>query len=540
MDIAENLSNAAEHLLTVTDLGVRFGSTDAVKGVSFHVDKGEMVGVVGESGSGKSASALSILQLLPYPLASHPTGSIQLEGQELLGADSVVMRRVRGSRISIIFQEPMTSLNPLHTIGKQVSEAIRLHRSMSFKEAKSRTMALLARVQLPDSEAKMAAYPHELSGGQRQRVMIAMALANEPSLLIADEPTTALDVTIQASILDLLRTLNREMNMAVLLISHDLAVVEKMVSRVYVMTQGEVVEEGSIEQIFHAPQHEYTRHLIGSRLRGTPAPVKPDAKVVLAIDKFCVSYATGRGWLGKATEFRAVKDVSLAVRAGETLGVVGESGSGKTSLGLGILRLIKSEGSIVYLGHRVDQMTDRELKPFRRNLQIVFQDPFSSLSPRMSIRDIIAEGLEIHEPGLSRTSIDDRVRDALVEVDLDMDWLNRYPHEFSGGQRQRISLARAQILRPDFVILDEPTSALDMSVQAQIVDLLRDLQCKHALAYLFISHDLTVVRALSHSIVVMKDGHVVESGAAADVFANPQSPYTQELIAAAMLDDVLP
>ncbi len=344
MDIAENLSNAAEHLLTVTDLGVRFGSTDAVKGVSFHVDKGEMVGVVGESGSGKSASALSILQLLPYPLASHPTGSIQLEGQELLGADSVVMRRVRGSRISIIFQEPMTSLNPLHTIGKQVSEAIRLHRSMSFKEAKSRTMALLARVQLPDSEAKMAAYPHELSGGQRQRVMIAMALANEPSLLIADEPTTALDVTIQASILDLLRTLNREMNMAVLLISHDLAVVEKMVSRVYVMTQGEVVEEGSIEQIFHAPQHEYTRHLIGSRLRGTPVPVKPDAKVVLAIDKFCVSYATGRGWLGKATEFRAVKDVSLAVRAGETLGVVGESGSGKTSLGLGILRLIKSEG----------------------------------------------------------------------------------------------------------------------------------------------------------------------------------------------------
>lgn len=540
MDIAENLSNAAEHLLTVTDLGVRFGSTDAVKGVSFHVDKGEMVGIVGESGSGKSASALSILQLLPYPLASHPTGSIQLEGQELLGADSVVMRRVRGSRISIIFQEPMTSLNPLHTIGKQVSEAIRLHRSMSFKEAKSRTMALLARVQLPDSEAKMAAYPHELSGGQRQRVMIAMALANEPSLLIADEPTTALDVTIQASILDLLRTLNREMNMAVLLISHDLAVVEKMVSRVYVMTQGEVVEEGSIEQIFHAPQHEYTRHLIGSRLRGTPVPVKPDAKVVLAIDKFCVSYATGRGWLGKATEFRAVKDVSLAVRAGETLGVVGESGSGKTSLGLGILRLIKSEGSIVYLGNRVDQMTDRELKPFRRNLQIVFQDPFSSLSPRMSIRDIIAEGLEIHEPGLSRTSIDDRVRDALVEVDLDRDWLNRYPHEFSGGQRQRISLARAQILRPDFVILDEPTSALDMSVQAQIVDLLRDLQCKHALAYLFISHDLTVVRALSHSIVVMKDGHVVESGAAADVFANPQSPYTQELIAAAMLDDVLP
>ena len=540
MDIAENLSNAAEHLLTVTDLGVRFGSTDAVKGVSFHVDKGEMVGVVGESGSGKSASALSILQLLPYPLASHPTGSIQLEGQELLGADSVVMRSVRGSRISIIFQEPMTSLNPLHTIGKQVSEAIRLHRSMSFKEAKSRTMALLARVQLPDSEAKMAAYPHELSGGQRQRVMIAMALANEPSLLIADEPTTALDVTIQASILDLLRTLNREMNMAVLLISHDLAVVEKMVSRVYVMTQGEVVEQGSIEQIFHAPQHEYTRHLIGSRLRGTPAPVKPDAKVVLAIDKFCVSYATGRGWLGKATEFRAVKDVSLAVRAGETLGVVGESGSGKTSLGLGILRLIKSEGSIVYLGNRVDQMTDRELKPFRRNLQIVFQDPFSSLSPRMSIRDIIAEGLEIHEPGLSRTSIDDRVRDALVEVDLDRDWLNRYPHEFSGGQRQRISLARAQILRPDFVILDEPTSALDMSVQAQIVDLLRDLQCKHALAYLFISHDLTVVRALSHSIVVMKDGHVVESGAAADVFANPQSPYTQELITAAMLDDALP
>jgi len=527
----------SDRLLSVTDLGVRFGTTDAVKGISFHIDRGEIVGIVGESGSGKSVSALSVLQLLPYPLASHPTGSIVLDGQEMVGANRAELRAIRGAEVSMIFQEPMTSLNPLHTVGKQIGETMRVHGHLTRQQAAEKTVALLERVQLPDPLSKMQAYPHELSGGQRQRVMIAIALANAPSLLIADEPTTALDVTIQASILDLLRDLNRDLNMAVLLISHDLAIVENMANRVYVMTEGEVVEEGSVAEVFRNPQHPYTKHLIGSRPRGTPPPVKKDAEVILSTDKLCVNYTVGKGWLGKTEQFQAVKDVSLQVRAGETVGVVGESGSGKTSLGLGILRLIKSEGPIVYLANRIDDIPAKQLKPLRKNLQIVFQDPYGSLSPRLSLREIIAEGLELHEPQLTGDEVDDRVREALIEVDLNPEWLNRYPHEFSGGQRQRISLARAQILRPRFVILDEPTSALDMSVQAQIVDLLRELQQKHQLAYLFISHDLAVVRALSHTIIVMKDGVVVESGEAADVFAKPKSEYTRELLAAAMLED---
>jgi microcin C transport system ATP-binding protein len=527
----------ADRLLTVTDLGVRFGTTDAVKGISFHIDHGEIVAIVGESGSGKSASALSILQLLPYPLASHPTGSITLDGMEILGASRADLRSIRGAKVSMIFQEPMTSLNPLHTVGKQIGEVMRVHQNLSKQDAAKKSFELLERVQLPDPAAKLGAYPHELSGGQRQRVMIAMALANEPSLLIADEPTTALDVTIQASILDLLRDLNRDLDMAVLLISHDLAIVENMASRVYVMTEGEVVEEGSVENVFHNPKHDYTKHLIGSRPRGTPPPVKTGAEVVLSTDNLCVNYTVGKGWFGRANVFQAVKGVSLNVREGETVGVVGESGSGKTSLGLGILRLIKSDGPIVYLGDRIDEIPAKELKPLRKNLQIVFQDPYGSLSPRLSLREIIAEGLELHEPELSAEQVDERVRDALEEVDLNPEWLNRYPHEFSGGQRQRISLARAQILRPRFVILDEPTSALDMSVQAQIVNLLRELQQKHQLAYLFISHDLAVVRALSHTIVVMKDGEVVESGPADEVFHHPKSEYTRELLSAAMLED---
>jgi microcin C transport system ATP-binding protein len=496
-----------------------------------------MVSIVGESGSGKSASALSILQLLPYEIARHPSGSIRFDGQELLGADEATLRSVRGSKISMIFQEPMTSLNPLHTIGKQIVESMRIHRAISKKEAASETIKLLRRVQLPDAEKKFNAYPHELSGGQRQRAMIAMALANDPQLLIADEPTTALDVTIQASILDLLRGLNEELGMAVLLISHDLAIVEKMANRAYVMTQGEIVEEGKSYEVFHKPQHDYTRHLIGSRPKGTPVPVRSDAQVVVEIDRLCVNYRTGGGLFAKERLFPAVKDVSFKVRAGETVGIVGESGSGKTSLGLAILRLIKSEGSIIFCGRNIDGVADADIVSLRKNFQIVFQDPFSSLSPRLSLRKIVAEGLEIHEPSLSQEVIESRVRETLVEVGLDPDWLNRYPHEFSGGQRQRIALARVQILRPRFIVLDEPTSALDMSVQCQIVDLLRELQQKHGLAYLLISHDLKVVRALSQSVVVMKDGHVVEAGAANDVFETPQSSYTNELIAAAMLKE---
>ena len=526
-----------EAMLSVNDLRIRFGSNDVVKGVSFHVKKGEMVSIVGESGSGKSASALSILQLLPYEIARHPSGSIRFDGQELLGADEATLRSVRGSKISMIFQEPMTSLNPLHTIGKQIVESMRIHRAISKKEAASETIKLLRRVQLPDAEKKFNAYPHELSGGQRQRVMIAMALANDPQLLIADEPTTALDVTIQASILDLLRGLNEELGMAVLLISHDLAIVEKMANRSYVMTQGEIVEEGKSYEVFHKPQHDYTRHLIGSRPKGTPVPVRSDAQVVVEIDRLCVNYRTGGGLFAKERLFPAVKDVSFKVRAGETVGIVGESGSGKTSLGLAILRLIKSEGSIIFCGRNIDGVADADIVSLRKNFQIVFQDPFSSLSPRLSLRKIVAEGLEIHEPSLSQEVIESRVRETLVEVGLDPDWLNRYPHEFSGGQRQRIALARVQILRPRFIVLDEPTSALDMSVQCQIVDLLRELQQKHGLAYLLISHDLKVVRALSQSVVVMKDGHVVEAGAANDVFETPQSSYTNELIAAAMLKE---
>ena len=526
-----------EAMLSVNDLRIRFGSNDVVKGISFHVKKGEMVSIVGESGSGKSASALSILQLLPYEIARHPSGSIRFDGQELLGADEATLRSVRGSKISMIFQEPMTSLNPLHTIGKQIVESMRIHRAVSKKEAASETIKLLRRVQLPDAEKKFNAYPHELSGGQRQRAMIAMALANDPQLLIADEPTTALDVTIQASILDLLRGLNEELGMAVLLISHDLAIVEKMANRAYVMTQGEIVEEGKSYEVFHKPQHDYTRHLIGSRPKGTPVPVRSDAQVVVEIDRLCVNYRTGGGLFAKERLFPAVKDVSFKVRAGETVGIVGESGSGKTSLGLAILRLIKSEGSIIFCGRNIDGVADADIVSLRKNFQIVFQDPFSSLSPRLSLRKIVAEGLEIHEPSLSQEVIESRVRETLVEVGLDPDWLNRYPHEFSGGQRQRIALARVQILRPRFIVLDEPTSALDMSVQCQIVDLLRELQQKHGLAYLLISHDLKVVRALSQSVVVMKDGHVVEAGAANDVFETPQSSYTNELIAAAMLKE---
>jgi microcin C transport system ATP-binding protein len=522
-------------LLQVTDLRVRFGATDAVKGVSFHVDPGETVALVGESGSGKSVTALSILQLLPYPHASHPTGSITVDNQEVIGAPEAELLKLRGARVSMIFQEPMTSLNPLHTIERQVGETLIQHRGLTRSAARSRTLELLDRVRLPEAASRLGAYPHELSGGQRQRVMIAMALANEPELLIADEPTTALDVTIQARILDLLRELQQELGMAMLLISHDLGVVRSMADRVEVMTDGLIVESGSRENIFGRPRHPYTRHLLESEPGGDPLETPVDAPVIMQAENLSVHYQVGKGWFGAKSRFTAVNDLTFDVRAGETLGVVGESGSGKTTLGLALLRLLRSEGGIFYEDKPVHTLTSRQAKPLRKEIQVVFQDPYGSLSPRLSVLQIIEEGLRVHEPELNQEARRTRAAEALAEVGLAPEHMDRYPHEFSGGQRQRISIARALVLRPRFLVLDEPTSALDMSVQAQIVDLLRDLQHRLELTYLFISHDLKVVRALASWLLVMKDGCVVEQGPARQIFDNPRHEYTRELMQAAFV-----
>ena len=534
-----SLRASADTLLSVRDLAVDFHqgemTTRAVDGVSFHLGQGETVALVGESGSGKSVSALSIMRLLPYPSASHPRGEIFFEGRDLLRLDETGMREIRGARISIIFQEPMTSLNPLHTIERQVGEVLREHRGMDGAAARTRTLALLKRVGIRNAEERLDAYPHQLSGGQRQRVMIAMALANEPDLLIADEPTTALDVTIQAQILALLSDLQRELGMAMLLITHDLGIVRKMAKRVYVMRKGQVVEDGPVEQIFRTPRHSYTQHLLAAEPKGDPPASTVGAPIVVETDKLKVWFPIKRGLLRRTVSFiKAVDGVSLKVRAGETVGVVGESGSGKTTLGLAILRLVASDGPIVFLGRRVDGLRSREMRPLRKDMQIVFQDPYGSLSPRLSIGQIIEEGLLIQDPGLTFEERRARVAHELEEVGLDPDTQDRYPHEFSGGQRQRIAIARAMVLEPKFLMLDEPTSALDMSVQAQIVDLLRDLQRKRALAYLFISHDLRVVRALSNHVLVMKDGVVVEEGSSRDIFERPQQDYTKALLAAAL------
>jgi microcin C transport system ATP-binding protein len=525
-------------LLSVRDLSVAFGHGErealAVDRVSFDIRKGETLALVGESGSGKSVTALSVMRLLPYPAAWHPSGEVLFKGQDLMRSRENDMRRVRGDDITIVFQEPMTSLNPLHTIEKQIGEILLLHGGLVGAKARARTIELLTQVGIPDPEGRLQSFPHQLSGGQRQRVMIAMALANEPDLLIADEPTTALDVTVQAQILKLLKDLQSRLGMAILFITHDLGIVRKVADRVCVMKQGKIVEQGEVEAVFSAPQHPYTRELIAAEPKGDPAPLNPHGDVMIRTDDLKVWFPIKRGVLRKVVgHIKAVDGVTIEVRRGETLGIVGESGSGKTTLGLALLRLISSDGPIVFMGNKLQGLKFKEMRPFRRDMQIVFQDPYGSLSPRMSIADIIEEGLPIHQPQLSRAEREERVVRALIEVGLDPLTRFRYPHEFSGGQRQRIAVARAVVLEPTFVVLDEPTSALDMLIQAQIVDLLRDLQQRKNLTYLFISHDLKVVAALASKLIVMRNGKVVEEGPSAEIFARPKSPYTKALFSAA-------
>ena len=525
-------------LLSISDLHVHFRTSgeavEAVRGVSLEVGRGESVALVGESGSGKSVTALSVLRLLPYPQAWHPGGRIEFDGEALLDAPPAAMRSLRGRRMSMIFQEPMTSLNPLHTVEKQVREALRLHQSISAAAARERVLELLDLVHLRDAELRLASYPHQLSGGQRQRVMIAMALANDPDLLIADEPTTALDVTIQAQILELLRELRERLGMALLLITHDLGIVQKMTDRVYVMNEGRIVESGPMRRVFDTPEHPYTRHLLAATPGGETDPAPPEADHTMQVEELKVWFPIRRGVLRRTVgHVRAVDGISLEVREGETVGVVGESGSGKTTLGLAMLKLQASEGRIAFLGRPIDALRSRALRPLRREMQIVFQDPYGSLSPRMSVGQIVEEGLRVHELGGGAAEREALIVEALTEVGLDPDSRHRYPHEFSGGQRQRVAIARAIVLKPRFVVLDEPTSALDVSVQAQIVTLLRSLQARHRLAYLFISHDLRVVRAMSHEVLVMRNGAVVERGPAARIFREPHEPYTRALVSAA-------
>ncbi|WP_157017573.1 ABC transporter ATP-binding protein [Mesorhizobium xinjiangense] len=525
-------------LLSVRDLSVAFtqGGAEnlAVDRVSFDIAPGETVALVGESGSGKSVTALSVLKLLSYPSASHPSGEILFNGHDLLAAGEAELRRVRGSKITMIFQEPMTSLNPLHTIEQQIGEILKVHQGMGEARARERTLELLEEVGIRDAEKRLGAYPHQLSGGQRQRVMIAMALANEPSLLIADEPTTALDVTVQAQILELLDRLKARNDMSVLFITHDLGIVRRIADRVCVMTKGKIVEHGPTGEIFDNPQHDYTRHLLAAEPKGQPPAADPDAESVMTGSDVKVWFPIKKGFFRRVVDHvKAVDGIDATVRAGQTLGIVGESGSGKTTLGLALCRMIASKGQIDFRGQSIDRLSLSQMRPLRREIQIVFQDPFGSLSPRMSVTEIIEEGLRIHEPKLSPDERDDRVVAVLQEVGLDPETRYRYPHEFSGGQRQRIAIARAMVLKPKFVMLDEPTSALDMSVQAQVVDLLRDLQKKHNLAYLFISHDLKVVRALANEVVVMRNGKVMEFGPCQQIFEEPRTDYTRALIAAA-------
>jgi microcin C transport system ATP-binding protein len=531
----------AAALLEIRNLSVTFAGRGgappvaAVKGLSFSLDRSETLALVGESGSGKSVTALSILQLLPYPVAAHGAAtSIRFAGEELVDAPPERLRRVRGGRIAMVFQEPMTSLNPLHTLERQIAETLLIHRHMSAAAAHERTLELLRLVGLPDAESRLGAYPHQLSGGQRQRVMIAMAIANEPDLLIADEPTTALDVTIQAHILQLLKDLRDRFGMAMLLITHDLTIVRKMADRICIMTAGEVVETGPAAEIFEHPRHSYTQHLLAAEPKGRAADANPAAPRLIEAADVKAWFPIRRGVLRRVAGYvKAVDGVSLAVREGTTLGVVGESGSGKTTLGLALLRLTQAQGYIRFAEHDIAALGQRQLRPLRRQMQIVFQDPFSSLSPRLSVAQIVEEGLKVHRLAADAAERRRLIETALGEVGLDPQAAERYSHEFSGGQRQRIAIARALVLKPRLVVLDEPTSALDMSVQAQIVELLRELQARHGLAYLFISHDLRVVRALAHEILVMKDGKIVEAGPTERVMTRPEHPYTRALMAAA-------
>ncbi|MHB0764289.1 ABC transporter ATP-binding protein [Stutzerimonas sp. NM35] len=528
----------AENLIEVRDLAVEFVNVDraqrVVEGVSFDIRKGETLALVGESGSGKSVTAHSILRLLPYPLARHPAGEIRYAGEDLLKADEKRMRQIRGNRIAMVFQEPMTSLNPLHTVGTQINEVLQLHKGLRGKAASARTLELLELVGIPEPKKRIRAYPHELSGGQRQRVVIAMALANEPELLIADEPTTALDVTVQLKILELLKELQARLGMSLLLISHDLNLVRRIAHRVCVMQRGRIVEQASCEELFHKPQHPYTQELLAAEPSGDPAPAEP-APPLLEVQDLRVWFPIKKGLLRRTVDhIKAVDGVTFSLPRGQTLGIVGESGSGKSTLGLAILRLLSSRGEIRFQDQALEKMSQRAVRPLRRQMQVVFQDPFGSLSPRMSVGQIVGEGLDIHGMGNAEEQAQ-AIIDALVEVGLDPETRHRYPHEFSGGQRQRIAIARALVLKPELILLDEPTSALDRTVQRQVVELLRSLQAKYNLTYLFISHDLAVVRALSHQMMVVKQGKVVEQGAARTIFAAPQHPYTQQLLESAFM-----
>ncbi len=528
----------SDTLLSIEDLAVSFRQGDgvnrAVRDVDMRIAPGETVALVGESGSGKSVTALSILQLLPYPAAFHPAGVIRFRGENILAATDKRIRQVRGNDIAMIFQEPMTSLNPLHMVEKQIGEVIRLHDTLDDDQVRERVLTLLRQVGIREAEKRLESYPHQLSGGQRQRVMIAMALANKPDLLIADEPTTALDVTVQAQILKLLTELQHELGMAILLITHDLGIVRKISQRVYVMTQGRIVETRDTERLFTDPGHAYTRKLLSAEPKGEPPTSDDNAPVLLEGDDIKVYFPIKRGFLRRTVDhIKAVDGVDIAVRAGQTIGVVGESGSGKTTLGLALLRLISCDGRIVFMGDPVHEYSYKRMRPYRNRMQVVFQDPYGALSPRLSVGQIVTEGLAIHAADKSAAELDEIAAQALIEVGLEADMRDRYPHEFSGGQRQRIAIARAIALKPKFVVFDEPTSALDMTVQAQIVDLLRALQTAHGLGYMFISHDLKVVKALANEVIVMRQGQVVESGPAHAIFSAPRTEYTKALMAAA-------